>query len=67
MCIKEIFTFLKENGPQSMQNICNELGFGWEQLDTYLQLIQYIQEEATLVDNKLGAKTRILYLKNNNQ
>ncbi len=62
-CIEEIFTLLKEKGLQSMHGICSKLGFSWDQLDSYLQLIHYIQAEATLIDNKLGEKTRIIYLK----
>ena len=60
--IKEIFTLLQEEGPQSIQTICNELGFGWEQLDAYIQLIKDIQSQPILIDKKLGDRTRILYL-----
>lgn len=62
--IEEIFTLLKEKGPQSMQTICNELGFGWEQLDTYIQLIKDTQKQPILIDKKMGERTRILYLEN---
>ncbi|MBD3191033.1 MAG: hypothetical protein GF308_10335 [Candidatus Heimdallarchaeota archaeon] len=62
MCIEEFFTLLKEKGPQSIQNICKELGFGWEQLDSYIQLIKYIQDNPLLVDKKIGDRTRIIYL-----
>ena len=61
-CIEEIFSLLEEKGPQSMQRICKELGFGWEQLDNYIQLIKYIQDQPILIDKKMGERTRILYL-----
>ncbi|MGC9778867.1 MAG: hypothetical protein HZR80_06450 [Candidatus Heimdallarchaeota archaeon] len=59
--IKEIFSLL-ENEPQNMQSICNKLSFSWEQLENYLQLIHFIQEQSTLVDKKLGQRSRILFL-----
>ncbi|MHA1308906.1 MAG: hypothetical protein ACTSO7_17380 [Candidatus Heimdallarchaeota archaeon] len=62
ICIQEIFEYLEKSGPQSMNNICTELGFSWEQLDSYLALIKLIQTKVQLKDEKLGSRTRIIYL-----
>ncbi|TET27946.1 MAG: hypothetical protein E3J70_10765 [Candidatus Heimdallarchaeota archaeon] len=59
--IKEIFSLL-EGEPQNIQSVCNKLSFSWEQLENYLQLIGYIQAQTKLIDKKLGARSRILFL-----
>ncbi len=59
--IQEIFSLVKKE-PQNMQGVCNKLKFSWEQLERYLQLINYIQDQPKLVDKKLGTKSRILFI-----
>jgi len=64
ICIQEIFNLLEKEGPQSMHTICTKLGFNWEQLESYLAMIKLIQDKSQLIDEKLGSRTRIIYLKN---
>ena len=45
-----------------MQSVCKKLNFSWEQLARYLQLITYVQDQPRLVDKKLGAKSRLLFI-----
>ncbi len=62
MSIQEIFELIEKKGPQSMKAVYSKLGFSWEQLDSYLKIIHFIQKQPKLNDKKLGARTRILFL-----
>ncbi|MHA1308950.1 MAG: hypothetical protein ACTSO7_17360 [Candidatus Heimdallarchaeota archaeon] len=59
--IQEIFSLLKKE-PHNMQSVCDTLKFSWEQLERYLQLICYIQDQPKLVDKKSSAKSRLLFI-----
>jgi len=64
--IQEIFSLLKKE-PHNMQSVCDTLKFSWEQLERYLQLISFIQDQPKLVDKKSGAKSRLLFIDQSSQ